>query len=248
VTGCAAASLAAVAAISSTYVRQQVRTDEFDADLYSSLAKTLKDLRPFFVDLKKDVESRKLRPEWTKAMTEYTGLLHMGTTSYGVLSDLKRRYELWRLDDESPLRRTLREEGIIDSSHLEGNILRIRAELPDSSRRRDLLRKLLYLVHGDTGKPAAVVWENTWLTDRIGKVGLVLLAADRVALEVTRFRNGNCLAWRHSVSGGSPGSGVFLINSQTLDCRRLQTQREHQSPAGDDLLESAAALVPDLFP
>jgi hypothetical protein len=149
-TGCATFSLAAIAAIESPYIREQVGADEFDADLYSVLFRALENLRSFFIDLRQNVEAGLSRPEWEKAVDEYAGLWSAEVTPLGVVDDLGRRYRLWRLDEETPLQRALEEEGIHDSASLERDVLNIRSELPERIRRQDLLCKLLYLVHNGT--------------------------------------------------------------------------------------------------
>jgi hypothetical protein len=88
------------------------------------------------------------------------------------------------------LQRELNKLGLLETAVLEDGVLRIRAPLPDSMRRRKHLQKLLYLIHEAVDRRAAVVWMNSQNHDTIRKVALVLDPEQKAVLEVTRYASG----------------------------------------------------------
>lgn len=244
--GCATISLAATVAATSPWAREHAEDrDEFDADMFIKLAGMLRELRPYFLGLKADFVSGKVADRWTKATDEYSHLDFENATSLTRFEDLERRYEIWHLDEKSALQRALKKEGLDEAAELEDAVLRVRAPLPNSMFRRELLSKLLYLIHEDVDLGAAVVWMDSQDTGTIDQIAMTLDSEQKAVLETTRFTNGNFLLWRHRASGGTSSGGVHLMQTKSLPSTLLHLAKGNSSDV--KLIAQARELVPDLF-
>ena len=244
--GCATISLAATVAATSPWAREHAEDqDEFDADMFIEVAGTLRELRPSFLGLKADFASGKVRDRWTKATDEYSQLSFEKATPLSRIKDLERRYEIWHLDEKSALQRELKKEGLGEAAELEDAVLRVRAPLPNSMFRRELLSKLLYLIHEDVDSKAAVVWMDSQDTGTIRQIAMTLDPEQKAVLETTRYTNGNFLLWRHRASGGTSSGGVHLMQARSLPSTFLHLVKGNSADAR--LIDQARELVPDLF-
>jgi hypothetical protein len=245
-TGCATISLAAVAAATSLWAREEAEVrDDFDADLFGELAGSLSDLRPVVKSLETDLKSGQVPDRWTKAADEYAKLGPARATPLSRFDDLKRRYEVWHLNEKSALLRALERWEIADVADLQGGILRIHALLPDSMHRKDRLSKLLYLIHEGVEASAAVVWENAQSTGTIRWIALVLVPEQKAVLEVTRYVGRRFLIWRYAARGGTLTGGVSLMNGRSIPTAQLYRVLGDTSDAM--LIDRARELVSDLF-
>lgn len=245
-TGCATISLAAIAAATSPWTRQHSGDqDEFDAEMFTELVGTMKELRPFFLELKDSFKAGSPGARWTKAAYEYAKLTLERTNPLLRFEDLERRYEVWHLDEKSLLQRELKKLELHGTTELENGVLRIRAPLPDSMYRKDRLAKLLYLVNEGVDDRAAVVWSNSEGLGTIRQIALVLDPEQKAVLEVTRYARGNFLFWRHSARGGTSTGGVSLINARSLPSTLLNASNQTSPDA--ILMDLAQTLMPDLF-
>jgi hypothetical protein len=248
---CAATSLATIATVTALWLRELFDVDEFDYELYTQLRVSLRELRLVFISLKDAYEAGEERPEWEKLVEEYNRLRHAEPdqqffadwTPLQVLDDLARRYKVWELE-ESPLwERIVERLGLEGSVRREADVLRVRARLPHVGNQEELLRKLLYSVHGGVEDPAAVFWE-----DESGGISqwaaMVLCPEHKAALEF-HHRKRRPGVRRHHVTGGSVGSCVHLSAAQylTFDWRQGLI---HPRDADRDLFRCAADLVPEL--
>lgn len=244
--GCATISLAATVAATSPWAREHAEDqDEYDADMFIKLAGTLRELRPSFLCLKADSAAGKVRDRWTKATDDYSRLSFEMATPLTRIEDLERRYEIWQLDEKSALQRELKKEGLNEAAELEDAVLRVRAPLPNSMYRRELLSKLLYLIHEDVDSRAAVVWMDSQDTGTIRQIAMTLDPEQKAVLEATRYTNGNFLLWRHRASGGTSSGGVHLMQTRSLPSTLLHLDKGNSSDAR--LIDQAGELVPDLF-
>lgn len=244
--GCATISLAATVAATSPWAREHAEDqDEFDADMFIKLARTLRELRPSFLGLKVDFASGKARDRWTKATDEYSQLSFEKATPLTRLEDLERRYEMWHLDDKSALQRELKKEGLGEAAELADAVLRVRAPLPNPMFRRELLGRLLCLIHEGVDSRAAVVWVDSQDTGTIRQIAMTLDPEQKAVLEATRYTNGNVLLWRHRASGGTSSGGVHLTQTRSLPSTLLHLVKG--SNADKRLIDQAREQAPDFF-
>lgn len=235
-------------------MRERVRVDEFDYDLYKQLRESLKELRPVFLFLKETYDAGGESPEWENLVEEYNRLrfaelderYFAAWTPLEVLSDLARRYTVWELEETPLWKRTAERLRIEGSVQRDGDVLRVRAKLPHVGDRETFLRKLLYSIHGEVGNDAAVIWDNDELESNVRRMAMVLCAEQKAALEISWFSRKRPLLRRHRITGGTSGNGVHLAGAKYLTYIWRQRLIHPVDAAQAALFRCVAELAPDL--